>query len=67
MRTRATALPGSGLLLTGALFLTGCDDTQLPETPGLEEQDGEDPDQGDNPDDQDEEQDEEQDQEQDGG
>ncbi|WP_155850157.1 hypothetical protein [Arthrobacter sp. Br18] len=61
MRTRATALLGSGLLLTGALFLTSCDDAQLPQTPGIEEQDGEDQDQGDNPDIQDEQQDEEQD------
>ncbi|MBG6181770.1 hypothetical protein [Arthrobacter sp. CAN_A1] len=40
MRSRTTALLGSAFLLTGALFLTGCDDTQLPQTPGVEEGDG---------------------------
>lgn len=38
MKTRAAALLASGLLLTGALFLTGCDDTQVPAVPGIEEQ-----------------------------
>ncbi|GAA2174883.1 hypothetical protein GCM10009784_15040 [Arthrobacter parietis] len=40
MKTRTAALLGTGLLLTGALFLTGCDDTPLPQMPGVEEQDG---------------------------
>ncbi|WP_155849495.1 hypothetical protein [Arthrobacter sp. H20] len=41
MKPRATAILGSLLFLTGALFLTGCDDTQLPQTPGVEEEDAE--------------------------
>ncbi|GAA1348504.1 hypothetical protein [Arthrobacter roseus] len=47
MKTRTKAILGSVLLLTGALFLTSCDDTQLPQTPGVEEEDGaEDQDEG---------------------
>ncbi len=40
MKNRATAILGSTLLFTGALFLTSCDNTQLPQTPAVEEQDG---------------------------
>lgn len=35
MRNRVTALIGSVLLIFGALSLTGCDDTQLPQLPGV--------------------------------
>jgi hypothetical protein len=40
MKTRATAILGSTLILSGALFLTSCDNIQLPQTPSVEEQDG---------------------------
>ncbi|MBP2217343.1 hypothetical protein [Arthrobacter sp. CAN_C5] len=40
MKTRTTALLSAGLLLTGTVFLTGCNDTPLPQMPGVEEQDG---------------------------
>ncbi|MHA7178187.1 hypothetical protein ACX80D_16205 [Arthrobacter sp. Sr24] len=40
MKTRATAVLGSTLLFAGALLLTSCDNTQLPPTPSVEEQDG---------------------------
>ncbi|KNC20494.1 hypothetical protein AC792_00345 [Arthrobacter sp. RIT-PI-e] len=63
MRSRPTTLLGSALLLLGALSITGCDDTQLPQIPGVEEQDTENQeDSGDQDDgDDDEEQDAEQD------
>lgn len=39
MKPRSAALAGSTLLLAGAMFLTSCDDKQIPQTPGVEEQD----------------------------
>ncbi|MBF4993119.1 hypothetical protein ITX31_03200 [Arthrobacter gandavensis] len=46
MRTRTTAFFGIGLALTGSLLLTGCDDPQLPQVPGFEQQEGEEPQDG---------------------
>lgn len=40
MRNRVTALIGSVLLIFGALSLTGCDDTQLPQLPGVGDEGG---------------------------
>ncbi|GAA1106467.1 hypothetical protein [Arthrobacter flavus] len=40
MRNRVTALIGSVLLIFGALSLTGCDDTQLPQVPGVGDEGG---------------------------
>ncbi|WP_019483324.1 hypothetical protein [Arthrobacter sp. TB 23] len=40
MRNRVTALLGSGLLIMGALSLAGCDDTQLPQLPGVGDEGG---------------------------
>lgn len=56
MKKRSTAVLGSTLLLSGALFLTSCDDTQLPQAPAVEELEGaEDQGEGaDQPEDQDE-------------
>lgn len=69
MRTHAKAVRGSGLLFTGVLLLTGCDDPQLPQAPGVEEQEdtenqggnpdnGQDDNQDDGPDDESDEQEE---------
>ncbi|MER1996956.1 MAG: hypothetical protein ABTA24_10740 [Arthrobacter sp.] len=46
MKARTTAYLGIGLALSGSLLLTGCDDPQLPPVPGIEQQEGEEPQDG---------------------